>query len=225
MSTASSTSAQPQGHEATECVVDALRAPLRSTRKVVYYNKSFRTAATSATALCWRKRYEGKDATIAPTSQSVLYSTKSAVADPASRPCRRPSPRFNLFSMLSESVGTVIVSAGGYEDVTIGGRKFNARIYKFDVGMTPYKYWMVMQSGHGVPARVDMGSTRFENLKLEPKKVTKFPKYSAAAQSAPQNQQRTFGNQRDDQQSSDDANNENDDAISPYLPPPPQQNP
>jgi hypothetical protein len=221
----------PKVSEATECVVDAASLqPLRSTRKVVYDNKTFyQDTGYREGGVVLRKRYEGKDATerqIAANGSLFDYEEliwlipQLDLADNASQ-------AFNLFSMLSESASTVMVTASGYEDVTVGGKKYNARVYTFDVGVTPYKYWMVMQSGKGVPARIDMGSTRFENLKLESKKVTKFPAYGKAQPAAPKQQPRTFGKPKssdvapaDNDQNNNDQGNGSDD-VSPYLPPPP----
>jgi hypothetical protein len=218
----------PKVSEATECVVDARNLlPLRSTRKVVYDNKVFyQDTGYREGGVLLRKRFEGKDATEKPiVASGALYDYEELlwlvpqldIADGASQ-------RFNLFSMLSESAATVIVTTAGYEDITIAGKQYSARVYKFDVGITPYKYWMVMQSGQGVPARVDMGNTRFENLKLESKKVTKFPAYGKAPTATP-SQQRTFGRPKGNEEDSPDDNTDNDessDVVQPYLPPPPQ---
>jgi hypothetical protein len=220
----------PKVSEATECVVDAASLiPIRSTRKVVYDNKTFyQDTGYRDGGVLLRKRFEGKDATEKPiVASGTVYDYEELlwlvpqldIADNATQ-------RFNLFSMLSESATTVLVTQSGYEDVSVGDKKYKARVYKFDVGMTPYKYWMVMQDGHGVPARIDMGSTRFENLKLNSKKVTKFPTFGKAqAALKPQQEQRTFGKPKTNTNTgNDDTNKNNDDGqdVSPYLPPPPQ---
>jgi hypothetical protein len=211
----------PQISEATECVVDAhdLR-PLRSTRKVVYSEKDakgvphektfFQDSGYREGGVLLRKRYEGQataERPIGAHSNPYDYEELLWLIPQLDIP-DNGKVRFELFSMLTESVSTVIVSQAGMEDIQVAGKTYTSRVYTFDVGITQYKYWMVMQSGRGTPARIDMASTRFENLKLDPKKVTKFPKYEAQAAPA------TTSN--GDQNQPPPAND-----ISPYVPPPP----
>lgn len=173
----------PKVSEATDCVVDArtLR-PLRSTRKVVFDGKTFyQDSGYREGGVLLRKKYEGKEVVEKPVgSKGELYDYEELLwLIPQLQIADDAKARFDLFSMLSEAVTTVIVTQAGYEDVKVQAKTYPARLYTFDVGMTPYKYWMVMQSGKPVPARVDMGGTRFENMELRKDRVTKFPVYEA----------------------------------------------
>ncbi|MDQ3023755.1 MAG: hypothetical protein M3R04_05130 [bacterium] len=203
----------PRISEATECVVDArtLR-PLRSTRKVVYDGKTFfQDSGYREGGVLLRKRYEGKEVVEKPVvARGELYDYEELLwLIPQLNIPDKGKARFELFSMLSEAVTTVIITQAGYEDVNVHGKSYPARLYTFDVGITPYKYWMVMQSGKPIPARIEMAGTRFENLKLDKKKVTKFPKYEVVAI--------TVDPSEDDGQGLPESE---DDEITPFLPPP-----
>ena len=104
----------PKVSEATECVVDAATLlPLRSTRKVVYDNKTFyQDSGYQPGGVLLRKRFEGKAATERNVPNGgALYDYEELLwLIPQLDIADGGSQRFNLFSMLSESVGTVIVT-------------------------------------------------------------------------------------------------------------------
>jgi hypothetical protein len=174
--------------EATECWVDAdtLR-PMRSTRKVVYDGRTFyQDAAYGEGNVTLRQRHEGEKIreSVIP-ARSALYDYEQLIwLVPQLDLADGARGRFELFSMLSSQTGTVLITCDGPEDITVAGKQFPARRYTFEVGLTPYRYWAVMQDGIAVPARVEMGGTTFENLKLNSKKVTPFPRYGGSAPAA-----------------------------------------
>ena len=210
--------------ESTECVVDAKdMQPLRSTRKVVYGNKTFyQDSGYREGGVVLREKYEGGTASeksLPSRGQAFDYEELIWLIPQLDLPDNGRA-QFDVFSMIVKPpvVTPVLLTQTGYQDVTVQGKKYHARVYSFSVGMTPYKYFMVMQAGKPTPARIDMAGTRFENLKLDPKKVTKFPQYTVAKPStAPANQLP----QPDQQQDQNPPARQ--DELTPYLPPPPGQ--
>lgn len=160
--------------ESSECwVYPDTMLPLRSTRKVVSGGRTFYLdVAYGKKLIVVRRKYEGEQVS------EVKYPAPEDVFDYESLMWVIPQLEFgqgqqvklSVFSTLTESLSTVLVDDKGVVKLLVNGKEYDAHQYEFQVSLSPYVYYSVMQNGRAVPAAVKMGDNTFENLKLDPAK-------------------------------------------------------
>ena len=79
--------------------------------------------------------------------------------------------QLNVFINLTEMPDAIMVTDQGDTSVNIEGQTYPAHAYSFNINMSTYTLYTVIQDGHAVPARLDMGRNFFVNLDLDPVKV------------------------------------------------------
>lgn len=175
--------------EASEVLVRAAdMSPVYSTRKVVYNTRTFFQDIAYIDGLVRiRKRYEGEAVRehSLPAPAQVYDYEQLIWLIPLLDFGADDQARFDVFSNINELVTTVLVPRPDDETLMVQERGFPARVFTFNVGLTPYKYWLVMQNGAPVPGRIDMGGTSFINLKLDQSRITPFIQPRAATAPPP----------------------------------------
>ena len=83
--------------------------------------------------------------------------------------------RFNVFSNITETQASVIVTDVGAQPLTVDGHEYESHHYAFDINLVPYKLWTVTQNGTPTVAKLTMGSTTFLNMRLDPKAAGAMP--------------------------------------------------
>lgn len=167
-----------QMSEATECWVrrDNLQ-PIRSTRKLVSGRTEFLDIAYSDGVILLRKKLD--DGPVyereipAPTRhfdyEQLMWLIPQLDFQGSSR------VHFNLFANITENQASVIVTDVGPQPLNIDGVEYQAHHYAFDVNLMPYMLWTVMQDGRPVVAKLNIGSTSFVNMRLDPQKAGAAP--------------------------------------------------
>lgn len=163
-----------QMSESSECVVDATTLlPLRSTRKLVTAGTTtYQDVAYAPDKIIVRKKQEGdlKPRTMEYPATAGFFDYESLIwLIPQLVLDADKQARFNLFDTLKEITTLVVVYDNGLADTTLLGKSVRARLYSFDVSLTPYKYWTVETDGQEFPVRIDMGNYSFINLRYKPK--------------------------------------------------------
>lgn len=165
-----------QTSEASECWIhpDSL-LPLRSTRKLVAGGGAFYLdVAYGSGVIVIRRKYEGEE----PSQQELptngrMYDYESLLwLIPQIDFGPETQARLNIFDTLNYIPATVVVNDLGEQQLTVKDHTYPAHAYSFEVSLTPYLYWTVMQEGRAVPARFDPGGNSFINLNLDPAKCT-----------------------------------------------------
>jgi len=165
-----------QTSEASECWIHPdTMLPMRSTRKLVSGGRTFYLdVAYGEDMIVLRRKYEGEE----PTQQQMpavdnLYDYESLIwLIPQLDFGTGTQARLNVFDTLNYAATTVMINDLGEENLEIRGVTYPTHAYSFEVSLTPYKYWTVVQDGRAVPARFDPGSNSFINLGLDLKKCT-----------------------------------------------------
>ncbi len=162
-----------QMSEAAECWVHRSNLqPLRSTRKVVDAGRTFyQDIAYTDGVVVVRRKYEGGEVNEREISVGTnLFDYEEMMwIIPLLDFAGQPQIRFNIFAALTGRQATILLTDGGVETVTVNKQNYTARTVLFDMEMTAHKMWIVNQEGRPVPAKLDMGSTSFINLRLDPK--------------------------------------------------------
>lgn len=161
-----------QMSESSECWVfrDTL-APLRSTRKLVSGRTLYQDVAYADGVIIVRKKYDDgapqEREFAAPTMhfdyEQLLWLIPQLDFQGQSR------VRFNLFSTITETQASVVVTDVGVQPLVVAEHEYQSHLYAFDINLVPYKLWTVMQDGRPVVAQLTMGSTSFVNMRLDPK--------------------------------------------------------
>lgn len=161
--------------EATEVWVNPDTAlPMRSTRKVVSGGRTYyQDVGYKDGAIVLRSKYEGQQVTENQLpAPDRCYDYEEVMWLIAQLDFKgQPQVFFNLFATLSGMTATIIVNDQGMQQVDVQGATYNAHAYSYEVNMTPYTQWNVLQDGHWVPARIDMGTSSFVNISLDPTKA------------------------------------------------------
>lgn len=165
--------------ESSECVVfRRTLKPLRSSRKVISGGLTFfQDVAYGDGEVIVRSKYEGQkvDERTYPVSD-VIYDYEELMWIIPQLDFSQDSPlTFNLFSTFPEIQTAFVVTQVGKQALTVKDFTFDANLYTFNVSLTPYLLYTVMQDGIEVPARIDMGNTTFLNMRLDPKKTGPKP--------------------------------------------------
>lgn len=167
-----------QMSESSECWVDRdTLLPLRSTRKLVSGRTMYQDVAYSNGVIVVRKKYDDDQPQEkefpAPTRhydyEQLIWLVPQLDFQGASQ------VRFNLFSDITETQASVIVTDVGIIPLTIDDNEYQSHNYAFDINLVPYKEWTVMQNGVPVVAQVTMGSTKFINMRLDPDAAGAMP--------------------------------------------------
>jgi len=165
--------------ESAECIVfrETLK-PLRSTRKVIAGGQTFfQDVAYGDGKVIVRSKYEGQeiDEKTHPVGDDLFDYEELMWIIPQLDFSNDTQLTFNVFSTLAEIETTLIVNQVGNRSLTVNDFTFDATLFTFNMSMTPYLVYTVMQDGIGVPARIDMGNTTFLNLRLDSSKTGSKP--------------------------------------------------
>ena len=165
--------------ESAECIVfrETLK-PLRSTRKVISGGQTFfQDVAYGDGKVIVRSKYEGEE--IDEKTHAIsddIYDYEELMWIIPQLDFSTDSPlTFKVFSTLTEVETPLMIDKFGTRSLTVNDFTFEATLYSFNMSMTPYLVYTVVQDGIEVPAKIEMGNTTFLNLRLNSSKTGHKP--------------------------------------------------
>jgi hypothetical protein len=148
--------------------------PMRSTRKVVSGSRTlYQDVGYKDGVIVLRSKYEGGEVSESqfPAAGSFFDYEELMWLIAQLDFQGEEQTRFNMFATLAGVTTTVLVQDLGLQDLDIKDVTYQAHAYSYEVNMVPYQQWNVLQDGHWLPARIDMGNSSFVNISLDPAKA------------------------------------------------------